>query len=294
MADNTLLTIFLPITLAIVMAGLGLHLTAADFRRITKQPRAVLVALAVQTLLLPPVAIGLAMLLHLPPEFAVGLALLAASPGGITANIFSHLARGDVALNITLTAVNSLVALVTLPLWTGLALDLFLGNDNPVPPPLRKLIEVAAIALIPVALGMALRAWKPKLADAAENTVRRLSTIVLALVIVLAIASEFSTVMKHAVAIGFACLAFNIISLLSGYLAGFLAKLSRPQSIAIGFEISVHNATLPILLALQVLENELIAIPPAVYAVLMYPVAAAFAFWILKKNKAELASAAPV
>lgn len=292
MAGNTLLTIFLPIALAIVMAGLGLHLTLADFRRVAKQPRAVIVALGVQCLLLPPVAFGLAKLLQLPPEFAVGLVLLSASPGGVTANIFSHLARGDVALNVTLTAVNSALALVTLPLWTGLALELFLGAENSVPPPMRKLVEVALIALVPVALGMALRAWKPRLADAAEKPVRLLSTVVLALLIALAIASEFSKLLEHIAVIGIACLAFNLISLFSGYLAGVLAKLGRPQAIAIGFEISIHNSTLAILLALQVLGNDLIAIPPAVYAVMMYPVAAAFAFWLLRRQRAEAAAQA--
>ena len=148
MADSTLLTLFLPIALAILMAGLGLHLTRADFARVLRQPRAVLVALMVQALALPPVAFALAWSLKLPPELAVGLVLLSASPGGVTANIFSHLARGDVALNVTLTAVNSALALVTLPLWTGLALQFFLDSENAVPPPLRKLIEVAVIVVV--------------------------------------------------------------------------------------------------------------------------------------------------
>ena len=291
MGDSTILTIFLPIALAIVMAGLGLHLTVADFRRVATQPRAVIVALAVQCLLLPPVAFGIALALKLPAELAVGMVLLAASPGGVTANIFSHLARGDVALNVTLTAVNSALALITLPLWTGLGLQYFLGSENVVPPPMAKLVEVAVIALVPVALGMGLRAWKPRFADAAEKPVRLLSTIVLALLIGLAIASQFDTLLEYAAAVGLACLAFNLVSLFSGYMAGILAKLGRPQAIAIGFEISIHNSTLAILLALQVLGNERVAIPPAVYAVLMYPVAAAFAYWLLRRQKAKAAAA---
>lgn len=287
MHDNTLLTIFLPVALATVMAGLGLHLTPVDFRRVVKQPRAVLVALVVQCLLLPPVAFVLASALRLSPEFAVGLVLLAASPGGVTANIFSHLARGDVALNVTLSAVNSLLALVTLPLWTALALELFLGTEGSVPPPLRKVVEVAMIAIAPVALGMALRAWKPRIAEAARKPVQWLSTMVLVLLIVLAVASEFSTLVEHALAVGLACVAFNLISLFSGYFAGVFAKLARPKSIAIGFEISIHNSTLAILLALQVLESELMAIPAAMYAVLMYPSAAAFAFWLLWQSRGE-------
>lgn len=291
MGDNTLLTVFLPISLATIMAGLGLHLTLADFRRVVTQPRAVLVALIVQCLLLPPVAFALAAALRLPPEFAVGLVLLAASPGGVTANIFSHLARGDVALNVTLTAMNSVLALVTLPLWTALALEIFLGTGSSVAPPLRKTVEVAVIALLPVALGMALRGWKPKVAEAARKPVQAMSIAVLVLLIVLAVASELDTLLEHAVAVGLACISFNLISLSSGYFAGVLAKLARPQSIAIGFEIGIHSSTLAILLALQVLGSELMAIPAAVYAVIMYPAAAVFTVWLLRKRRGELVPA---
>ena len=131
------------------------------------------------------------------------------------------------------------------------------------PPPLRKAVEVAVIAIVPVALGMALRAWKPGIGEAARRPVQRLSTMVLVLLIVLAIASEFSTLIEHALAIGLACISFNLISLFSGYFAGVLARLARPQSIAIGFEISIHNSALAMLLALQVLGSELMAIPAA-------------------------------
>jgi BASS family bile acid:Na+ symporter len=285
MSANPVLTVFLPLALAIVMAGLGLHLTLADFRRVLQQPRAVVVALAVQSFLLPPVAFGLAMLFGLPPEMAVGLVLLAASPGGVTANIFSHLARGDVALNITLTATNCVLALIALPLWTGLALQVFMGSGTDVPAPLAKLVEVVLLALIPVALGMALRAWRPALADRAEKPVRIASTLILAILIVLAIAGAIDEILAYAAAVGLACLSFNLISLFSGYFAGHAARLGRPQAIAIAFEIAIHNGTLAILLAMQVLQNDLFAIAPAIYSVVMYPVAAAFAFWLLRRAR---------
>lgn len=291
MADNSILMIFLPLALAILMAGLGLNLTLADFARVARQPRAVLVALAVQSLLLPLVAFGLAWMLGLPPELAVGLVLLSASPGGVTANIFSHLARGDVALNVTLTAVNSALALATLPLWTGLALQLFMDSDSAVPPPLRKLLEVAVIVVVPVVLGMMLRAWKPNLADAAERPVRAMSTLLLVALIALAIVSEIDVLRNYAAVVGLACLGFNLISLFSGYFAGLVTRLGRPQAIAIGFEISIHNSTLAIILALQVLGNERIAIPAAVYAVLMYPVAAGFVYWLNRRARRETVGA---
>ncbi|NLB12879.1 MAG: bile acid:sodium symporter family protein, partial [Gammaproteobacteria bacterium] len=258
---------------------------------VARQPRAVLVALAVQSLLLPPVAFGLAWLQGLPPELAVGLVLLSASPGGVTANIFSHLARGDVALNVTLTAVNSALALITLPLWTGLALQWFMDSGSAVPPPLRKLLEVAVIVVVPVVLGMVLRAWRPKLADAAEKPVRAMSTMLLVVLIALAIVSEFEVLRNNAAVVGLACLGFNLISLFSGYFAGLVSRLGRPQAIAIGFEISIHNSTLAIILALQVLGNERIAIPAAVYAALMYPVAAGFVYWLNRRARRETVGA---
>ena len=285
MADNALLILFLPLALAVVMAGLGLHLTPADFRRILAMPRAVGLALAIQALLLPPLAFGLAKLAGLPGELALGLVLLAASPGGVTANLFSHLARGDVALNISLTAINSLLALLTLPVWTALALSVFLGDEASVPPPIRKVIEVALLVIVPVTLGMALRAWKPALANAAEKPVRVLSSLLLALLIVLAFLSEWQMVVRFLPVVGLACVAFNVLSLLSGYFAARAAKLAEPQAIAISFEIGIHNGTLAIFIAIEVLQRAQAAIAPAVYSLSMYLTGAIFAAWLLHKRK---------
>ncbi|HQZ31653.1 MAG TPA: bile acid:sodium symporter [Arenimonas sp.] len=285
MADNALLVVFLPLALAVVMAGLGLHLTLADFRRVLAMPRAVGVALAVQSLLLPPIAFALAKLANLPGELALGLVLLAASPGGVTANLFSHIARGDVALNISLTAINSLLALATLPLWTALALSVFLGDAASVPPPIGKVVEVALLVVVPVALGMALRRWKPALAHAAERPVRLLSSLLLGVLIVLAFVSEWATVRAFLPVVGLACLAFNVASLLSGYLAARAARLAEPQAVAISFEIGIHNGTLAIFIAVEVLQRAPAAIAPAVYSLNMYLTGALFAAWLLHKRK---------
>lgn len=284
MTDNTLLTLFLPLALAVVMAGLGLHLTLADFRRVLKTPRAVLVALVVQALLLPPIAFALCRVFGLPGELALGLVLLAASPGGVTANLFSHLARGDVALNISLTAINSLLALLTLPLWTALALSNFLGAEASVPPPTGKVLEVAVLVIGPVALGMAIRAWKPGWADAAEKPVRLLSSLLLGALIALAFISEWDTVREFAPVVGLACISFNVISLLAGYFAPRALKLEEPQAIAIGFEIGIHNGTLAIFIALEVLGRSQATIAPAIYSLSMYLTAALFAAWLLHRR----------
>ena len=248
-------------------------------------PRAVGVALAVQSLLLPPLAFGLALLAGLPGELGLGLVLLAASPGGVTANLFSHIARGDVALNISLTAINSLLALATLPVWTALALSVFLGDAASVPPPIRKVLEVALLVVLPVALGMALRRWRPALAHAAERPVRLLSSLLLGLLIALAFISEWETVRTFLPVVGLACVAFNVASLASGYLAARAAKLAQPQAIAISFEIGIHNGTLAIFIAIEVLQRSQAAIAPAVYSLSMYLTGALFAAWLLHKRK---------
>ena len=145
--------VLLPASLGIIMLGLGMTLHPADFRRILSQPKAVLTGLCVQMLLLTAICFGLCLLLKLPPELAVGMMLLAAAPGGASANIYSHLAGGDVALNITLTAVNSLLCLLSLPLVVGFSLAYFMAADQAVPPPFAKIIEVGLIILLPVAIG---------------------------------------------------------------------------------------------------------------------------------------------
>ncbi len=286
MSGNPLILVFLPLALAIVMAGLGLHLGGEDFRRVWRMPRAMAVALAVQLLVLPPVAFLVGHGLGLPGELAVGLVLLAASPGGVTANLFSHLARGDVALNISLTAVNSLLALLTLPVWVALALRFFLGEEAQVPPPTRKVVEVAALVIVPVVLGMAVRHWKPAWADAAERPVRMLSSLVLGVVIVLAVVSEWDLLTRYLGVLGLACVAFNVVSLATGYGAATVARLDIPQATAIAFEIGIHNATLAIFIALEVLGRPAAAVAPALYSLSMYLTAALFAAWLLRRAPA--------
>jgi BASS family bile acid:Na+ symporter len=283
MADNPIFSLFLPLALGIVMIGLGLHLTLADFKRVASAPRAVIVALSVQTVLLPPVAFGLALGFGLPPELGLGLVLLAASPGGVTANLFSHLARGDVALNISLTAINSVLALLTLPLWTALGLLWLMDSEQAVPPPTRKIIEVGVIVILPVLIGMGLRAWKPALAERLDKPVRIASTLILVALIGAAVVLEFETLKTYAAVVGLAVLLFNLTSLLAGYAASRAARLGVPQATAIAFEIGIHNGTLAIFVALHVLQMAGAAVAPAIYSLLMYVTGGLFAWWILKR-----------
>src|SRR5262245_15787664 len=177
--DSVLATVGLPLALALIMFGLGLDLTVADFRRVGRHPKAVAIALTCQILVLPAVCFGLVVLFDLPPLLGVGMLLLAASPGGTSANLFSHLFRGDVALNITLTAINSVLCIVTLPLVTNFAIDWFDLGDS-VSMPLGEVLKVFAIVLIPVGVGMLVKRGRPGFAAAMDRPVRIGSAVILA------------------------------------------------------------------------------------------------------------------
>ena len=277
----TLLTNFLlPLALGVIMLGLGMGLGLDDFRRVARYPRAVLIGLALQTLVLPWVAFGLALGFGLRAELAVGLMLLAASPGGATANIYSHLGRGDVALNITLTAINSLLCLLTLPVILNLSLEHFMGAGQYVPPPVGKVVEVGAIILLPVAAGMAVRHFAPAFAAASARPLRLLSVLVLALLVAVAVVQSWQVLVTSLAAVGLACLLFNLASLGLGYAAPLALRLPRPQAIAISMEIGIHNGTLAIFIALNVLGSALVSVPAAVYSLLMFFTAAGFAWWL--------------
>ncbi|MGY1813090.1 bile acid:sodium symporter family protein [Blastococcus sp. SYSU D00820] len=293
--DSALSTVALPAALAVVMLGLGLSLTVGDFARVGRHPRVVVLALALQLLVLPAVCAGLVLLFDLPPLLAVGMLLLAASPGGTTANLFSHLFRGDVALNITLTAVNSLIAVVTLPLITNLAIDWFdpAGAGN-LGLQFGKTVQVFAVVLVPVAIGMVVRRQAPAFADRMDRPVRVLSAVVLALVIVGTILAERENVGGYLADVGLPALLFCLLSLTVGFAVPRLLGIVRRQAIASAFEIGVHNSTLAITVAISVLDSVELAVPAAVYGVLMFPVAAVFGWAVTRWTREEAGTDRPV
>ena len=184
-------TIVLPVAVATVMLGLGLGLTRSDFERILRSPRIVLVALLCQVLLLPAVCFGLVLAFSLPPELAVGMMLLAAAPGGTSANLISHLFRGDVALNVGLTAINSVVSLITLPVVVNLSVNYFGTDIGTVAGQFRTALDVAVIVLVPVAVGMVIRWRRPTWGDRMDRPVRAASMTILVLVLLGAIITNW-------------------------------------------------------------------------------------------------------
>ena len=288
--DSPLAMIGLPIALGVIMFGLGLDLTPGDFARIGKRPKAVALALACQLLLLPAVCFGLVLLFRLPPVLAVGMMLLAASPGGTTANLYSHLFRGDVALNISLTAINSVIAVLTLPVIVNLSIAWFQPGDMTVGLQLKKTIEVFMIVLAPVCLGMLVRGFKPGFARAMDKPVRLASVVILTLVIAGAVVSNFAVLKDDFIALAGIVVSFCVLSLGIGFIVPRLLKIERPQAIASAFEVGLHNATLAIVIAESVLAVPDMSLPAAVYGVLMFPMAAFFGLMISRKRSPRTAT----
>ena len=292
MESSILTTVLLPAILAIIMLGLGLSLTTADFQRVLTMPRAVLVGLLCQAVLLPGVCFAIAKVSGLSPELAVGLMLLAASPGGATSNLYSHLAHGDVALNISLTAINSVLTVVTLPLIVNFSLEHFMGETRALPLQFDKVAQICGLVLGPVIVGMVVRRKWPALAERLHRPMKLLSTLFLVGVIAATIYKHRAVVGSYFQQVGLAALGFNLISLAVGYYVPRLLRLNPKQAIAIGMEIGIHNGALAITIASSplLLNNGNMAIPPAVYSLIMYFTAALFGYLVTTTQRAPAAS----
>lgn len=284
MTTEFIITKLLPLSLAIIMFGFGLTLTPADFKRIAQYPKSVFLGLFCQMVLLPILAYVVCRGFNLSPEISIGVMILAASPGGITANLFSHLAHGDIALNLTLTAINSVLAAFSLPLLVNLAYKIFAGQEQNIGLQFSKTIEVFAIVLIPVAIGMFVKNKKPTFSQKMDKPVRIFSMLVLLIIVVGAVAKEKEQLSSSFAQIGIAMLVFNLGSMLIGYLIPRILKLSNREATAISMEVGIHNSTLAIYVAVALLGSFALALPAAVYSIIMFFTAAIFSLYLAKKN----------
>jgi BASS family bile acid:Na+ symporter len=233
---------------------------------------------------LPAVCYGLIVALGVPPLYAVGLMLLAASPGGVSANLFSHLFGGNVAMNISLTAINTLLSIVSLPLITNWAIATFAKTGQVVPLQFGKVLEVIVIVLIPVVVGMAVHRRAPAFSARMEKPMKLFSAVVLAAFALIAIVKEWAALSASFADIGPAVLLFNALSLGAGYFLPRAVGMDKSLSTAIGFEIGIHNSTLAIFIALSVLDNFQLALPAAIYSVSMYIMAPLFGMLVLRRS----------
>ncbi len=291
MSSEALKTVALPLALMIVMFGMGLSLTVADFKRVILAPKAKLVGLANQLLLLPSIAFGLVALFGLSAELAVGLMLIAACPGGPTSNLITHLARGDTALSVTLTAVASVITVFTIPLIVGASMGHFLGDaEAAIQLPFGKTVfQLMLVSIIPISVGMAVRVARQNLAVRMGKPVNVLSILFLALIILAAVMQEEDLAAQFAEA-GWAVLSLNLLTMALGYGMAALWRLPLPQRISISIESGIQNGTLALAIALGILNSARIAVPAVVYSLLMF---GSGAFMILRYGRREMEAAVP-
>jgi len=271
---------YFPLEVVAVMLALGLTLTVADFRRAATMRRPLAVALICQTTLLPALCLLIAETLNLPGNLAVGLMLMAATPGGLTANILSHLFNGDLALNLTLTAINAVLSIVALPAILAFSMTWFLGEGRFIPLQVDKFFAVFGLVLIPTAVGVAVRHRLPELARRVQRPVRIAAAVLLVVIAAAAIGGAWKTLWHNIGVLSGAVISLCAVSLTVGYLAPRWMRLAPRQAIAMSLEIGMHNGVVAMGVALspQLLDNAEMAIPAAVYGVIAPFVALSFIF----------------
>ncbi|MGB6117978.1 MAG: bile acid:sodium symporter family protein [Mesorhizobium sp.] len=280
---GSLLTVFLPLSLAIIMFSLGLGLTVADFRRVVSQPKAFGIGAFSQLVMIPVVAYALCILFRLPPELAVGLMILSFCPGGVTSNILTKIARGDLALSISLTGIISLVAVFTMPPLVSYFARHFMGQDAP-PINITQLgITMALITAAPVILGILIRHFAPRAAIAAEPILDKLALLLFVIVVVGAIATNWALLIENLISIGPALVLLNVLLLAIGLLFGRIFSLTKGEATAIAIETGVQNATMGITVGTLIVEQAsalpAFSLPSGVYGVTMYLVTIPFVLW---------------
>jgi BASS family bile acid:Na+ symporter len=270
MPETLIKNVFLPLALFLIMFGMGLTLSLADFKRVILSPKAKLVGLCCQLLLLPLVALGLVKVLGLSGEIAVGLMLIAACPGGPTSNIITHLAKGDTALSVTLTAFSSVLTVFTLPLIVGASLQVFVAESREIPFPVGTVIaQLIVVTILPIALGMFVRAKRPVASARLESPFNLASIVFLAILIALAVLKEDNLAAQFREA-GPAALLLNLLCMGLGFGVAALASLPTRQRVTIAIEAGIQNGTLALAIALGILGSPRIAVPAVVYSLLMF------------------------
>ena len=280
MEQTPLIAVGLPIAYFIIMIGMGLTLTPAEFQHEAKRPRSLILGSIVQLFGMPLLGFALVYLLDIPSALAVGLIIIAACPGGTTSNLVAFMARGNVALSIMLTVICSLATIITLPIVVNIALDLYVDEASSVQLPVIKTVAMLMVLiLIPVTIGMLFRRWKPELAIKADKLVGAFGAVVLlALIISICIsnADQLGSLLANS---GPACLALNVGGIILGMLSGRIFRISDRDAITISVELGIKNGTLGMLIAMTILSNTEMAVPSAVYGILMYLVGFAVIAW---------------
>lgn len=280
---DSLITIFLPLALAIIMFSLGLGLTVRDFTRIALEPKSFSVGALAQLVGIPVAGFAIASIFGLPPELAVGLMILSLCPGGVTSNLLTKLAKGDVALAISVTAVSSLVAVLTMPPLVVFFSRHFMGLDAPSVDVTRLGISMFLITAAPVMLGLAVRHFAERFAMALEPVLDKVAVALFVIVVVGALAANWSLFVANFALLAPSLVLLNVVLLALGLMLAKMAGLGERQASAIAIESGVQNATLGITVG-SLLVEQASALPPfslpsGVYGITMYVVTIPFVLW---------------
>ena len=282
--------VFLPLSLAFIMFSMGLTLTIDDFRRVTRFPKPFFIGFLLQVLSLPLLAFGLAYawqsFSEIEAAFLAGLILIAACPGGVTSNMFTHLAKSDTALSISLTAVISVVSVLTIPFIVNFGLGQFMGQDSNVSMPIGKtIVGIFLITTVPVGMGMLVLKWKPTWTFKTEPLIRKIATVLFVIIVLGAVAAEWKHIQETAGTVGPVVVILNIITMAVAWVIARVSRLEAPQANAIVFECGLQNGTLAITIALTFLGNKAMMVPAGLYSLFMFASGGLYLAWCRKSAK---------
>jgi BASS family bile acid:Na+ symporter len=290
MEESALTAIFLPLALGVIMLGMGMTLTINNFRKVALYPKAAIIGLICQLILLPLIGFGLAALLFTIPELAVGLILISLCPGGATSNLISHLAKADLALSISLTAISSIITNFSIPILLNIALAHYMTGEKAISLPFFKtFIQIFLVTIFPVVIGMIIKKKRPHFALKSERAMNIISTFFFVVILLAAILKERENIIPYFEQAGVAAIILNLSALLMGFIIGKLFGLNKRQRSSIAIETGIQNGTLAIALALSpaILNNTQMAVPAAIYSLLMFVTAAVVIFISKKQNSQE-------
>lgn len=285
MQASVLTEVLLPLALAFVMFGMGLTLTTADFARLLKSPRSVSAGFVGQIVLLPGLAFALCVLFALPAHIAVGVMILAACPGGTTSNLISHIARANLALSVSLTAISTIACVFTTPLIIQLAISYFVKENAPNFSIIQTVVGLVGISILPVVIGMAIKHVKPQFALRSERFFRQFSMYFMLLMIAGVLISERKSLATSFEDAFLVCVMLNTLSVLLGLLLAKLTRLTFKDALTLAIEIGVQNAALAMLICISFLKAPDFAIAPGVYGIAMYIGPALLAIWAKRQLK---------
>lgn len=277
--------VFLPLSLAVIMLGMGMTLIPNDFTRILKYPKSILIGLINQLIFLPAIGFSLAIAFDLSSVMAVGLMILATCPGGPTSNLIVQICKGNIALSVTLTAIASMVSILTIPFILSYALAYFgSGTDVTIKLPiLQTIMQIMGITVIPISIGMLIRKHKANFALRMEKAMRIASTIIFILVFIAVLVANFNILGRAMKEVGLVTFLLNVITMGLGFVTARLFKLKLKNTISITVESGIQNGTLALVIATSIFNNVEMGIPTAAYAIWMF-LTGGILMWLLGKR----------